>query len=251
MTTIDSNNYELWLLRYAEGELNAEERAAVDTWLESHPEAAEELALYGEAPKLERDEDVRYGTEPQRYTAPLWPRMLRCGAAAAVVIVLMTPAMRMETMERMVAATAVAENRTEDMLQHSAEKVETAMPVRPKETATMAETLASAEETEATVATDTPEEPMATVPIETDMLIVIEDDPEQATTVESWSLIVYDNTADWGDLLLAANDAYQESLNEHPLGRLVSRTLPDSRQLEERVVEPLRQRIENLKNKRK
>ena len=90
MTTIDDNNYELWLLRYAEGELNAEERAAIDTWLESHPEAAEELALYGEAPKLERDEDVRYGTEPQRYTAPLWPRMLRCGAAAAVVIVLMT-----------------------------------------------------------------------------------------------------------------------------------------------------------------
>ena len=101
------------------------------------------------------------------------------------------------------------------------------------------------------MATDTPEEPVATVPIETDMLIVIEDDPEQATTVESWSLIVYDNTADWGDLLLAANDAYQESLNEHLLGRLVSRTLPDSRQLEERVVEPLRQRIENLKNKRK
>lgn len=248
MTTIDNNNYELWLLRYAEGELNAEERAAIDTWLESHPEAAEELALYGEAPKLERDEDVRYGTEPQRYTAPLWPRMLRYGAAAAVVMALMTPAMRMGTMERLEGATAVAENRTADTLQQRTEKVETAMPVRPKETATMADAIASAEETEAT---EGAEEPVATVPIETDMLIAIEDDPEQATTVESWSLIVYDNTADWGDLLLAANDAYQESLNEHPLGRLVSRTLPDSRQLEERVVEPLRQRIENLKNKRK
>ena len=248
MTTIDDNNYELWLLRYAEGELNAEERAAIDTWLESHPEAAEELALYREAPKLEKDERVRYGGEPQRKVAPLWPRTLRFGAAAAVVMALMTPAMRMGTMERLEGATAVAENRTEDMLQHSAEKVETAMPVRPKETATMADAIASAEETEAT---EGAEEPVATVPIETDMLIVIEDDPEQATTVESWSLIVYDNTADWGDLLLAANDAYQESLNEHPLGRLVSRTLPDSRQLEERVVEPLRQRIENLKNKRK
>ena len=248
MTTIDDNNYELWLLRYAEGELNAEERAAIDTWLESHPEAAEELALYREAPKLEKDERVRYGGEPQRKVAPLWPRTLRFGAAAAVVMALMTPAMRMGTMERLEGATAVAENRTEDMLQHSAEKVETAMPVRPKETATMADAIASAEETEAT---EGAEEPVATVPIETDMLIVIEDDPEQATTVESWSLIVYDNTADWGDLLLAANDAYQESLNEHLLGRLVSRTLPDSRQLEERVVEPLRQRIENLKNKRK
>ncbi len=248
MTTIDDNNYELWLLRYAEGDLNAEERAAIDTWLESHPEAAEELALYREAPKLEKDERVRYGGEPQRKVAPLWPRTLRFGAAAAVVMALMTPAMRMGTMERLEGATAVAENRTADTLQQRTEKVETAMPVRPKETATMADAIASAEETEAT---EGAEEPVATVPIETDMLIAIEDDPEQATTVESWSLIVYDNTADWGDLLLAANDAYQESLNEHPLGRLVSRTLPDSRQLEERVVEPLRQRIENLKNKRK
>ena len=251
MTTIDDNNYELWLLRYAEGDLNAEERAAIDTWLESHPEAAEELALYREAPKLEKDERVRYGGEPQRKVAPLWPRTLRFGAAAAVVMALMTPAMRMGTMERMEGATAVAENRTEDMLQHRAKEDETTMPVRPKETATMGDALAAAEETEATVATDTPEEPVATAPIETDMLIVFEDDPEQAAPVESWSLIVYDNTADWGDLLLAANDAYHESLNEHPLGRLVSRTLPDSRQLEERVVEPLRQRIENLKNKRK
>ena len=250
MTTIDNNNYELWLLRYAEGELNAEERAAVDTWMESHPEAAEELTLYCEAPKLEKDERVRYGGESQRKVAPLWPRMLRCGAAAAVVMVLMTPAMRMGTMERMEGGTAVAENRTADTLQPRVEKVETSMPVRPKETATMADAIASAEETEATVATDTSEEPVATAPIETDMLIAIEDDPGQVATVESWSLIVYDNSADWGDLLLAANDAYQESLNEHPLGRLVSRTLPDSRQLEERVVEPLRQRIENLKNKR-
>ena len=231
MTTIDDNNYELWLLRYAEGDLNAEERAAIDTWLESHPEAAEELALYREAPKLEKDERVRYGGEPQRKVAPLWPRTLRFGAAAAVVMALMTPAMRMGTMERLEGATAVAENRTADTLQQRTEKVETAMPVRPKETATMADAIASAEETEAT---EGAEEPVATVPIETDMLIAIEDDPEQATTVESWSLIVYDNTADWGDLLLAANDA-----------------LPDSRQLEERVVEPLRQRIENLKNKRK
>lgn len=248
MTTIDNNNYELWLLRYAEGELNAEERAAVEIWLESHPEAAEELALYREAPKLEKDERVRYGGEPQRKVAPLWPRMLRCGAAAAVVMVLMTPAMRMGTMERLEGAGAVAESRTADTLQQRTEKVETAMPVRPKETTTMADAIASAEETEAT---ETIEESVATAPIETDMLIAIEDDPGQATTVESWSLIVYDNTADWGDLLLAANDAYHESLNEHPLGRLVSRTLPDSRQLEERVVEPLRQRIENLKNKRK
>ena len=60
MTTIDNNNYELWLLRYAEDELTATERNAVETWLVDHPEAAEELALYSEAPRLERDENVRY-----------------------------------------------------------------------------------------------------------------------------------------------------------------------------------------------
>ena len=60
MTTIDNNNYELWLLRYAEGELTAAECKAVEAWLASHSEAAEELALYSEAPRLERDESVRY-----------------------------------------------------------------------------------------------------------------------------------------------------------------------------------------------
>ena len=57
---IDNNNYELWLLRYAEGELTAVERETVEAWLADHPEAAEELALYSEAPRLERDENVRY-----------------------------------------------------------------------------------------------------------------------------------------------------------------------------------------------
>jgi hypothetical protein len=83
------------------------------------------------------------------------------------------------------------------------------------------------------------------------MLIAFEDDPAEAAPIESWNLIVYDRSADWGDMLLAANDAYHEALNEHPLGRLVSRTLPDSRQLEEAVVAPLRQRIDNKKNNRK
>ena len=52
MTTIDNNNYELWLLRYAEGELTVAECEAVEAWLASHPEAAEELALYSEALRL-------------------------------------------------------------------------------------------------------------------------------------------------------------------------------------------------------
>lgn len=98
MTKIDNNNYELWLLRYAEGELTATERNAVETWLVDHPEAAEELVLYGEAPRLERDEMVTYAALPQQHTEPLWPALLRWSAAAAIVLALMVPALRMGTM---------------------------------------------------------------------------------------------------------------------------------------------------------
>ena len=120
MATIDNNNYELWLLRYAEGELTDSERNEVEAWLQSHPEAAEELALYNEAPRLERDENVRYTRlsplAPQDHLSPftfhlspftfhlspftfhLSP-LLRWSAAAAVLIALMLPALRMGTMD--------------------------------------------------------------------------------------------------------------------------------------------------------
>lgn len=91
MITIDNNNYELWLLRYAEGDLTADECKAVEQWLESHPEAAEELALYNEAPRLEKDESVRYTAAIPQKTMPLWPALLRWSAAAAVVAALMVP----------------------------------------------------------------------------------------------------------------------------------------------------------------
>jgi hypothetical protein len=50
-------------------------------------------------------------------------------------------------------------------------------------------------------------------------------------------------------MLLAANDAYREGLSEYPMGRLVSRALPDSRQLAESFVEPMREKIDNIKSK--
>lgn len=112
MTTIDNNNYELWLLRYAEDELTAVERETVEAWLADHPEAAEELALYSEAPRLERDETVTYAAAPLQPARSLWPALLRWSAAAAVVVALMVPALRMGTMgqlepqEPLVVATA-------------------------------------------------------------------------------------------------------------------------------------------------
>lgn len=87
MVTIDDNNYELWLLRYAEQELTAEERETVEAWLAEHSEAVSELALYNEAPRLQRDESIKY----YAHTKPLWPVLLHWGAAAAVVVALIIP----------------------------------------------------------------------------------------------------------------------------------------------------------------
>jgi len=253
MTTIDNNNYELWLLRYAEGDLNAEERAAVETWLASHPDAAGELALYNEAPRLEKDESVRYRATPLHRPKPLWSAMLRFGAAAAVVLLLMLPAMRMGIMDKMEVPLFVAENRSvaeplqkQQQLPQQPVVQPTPRPVPSIPFIPSIPSIASIPSIETDTST-----PVAPAPIETDMLIAFEDDPAEAAPIETWNLIVYDRSADWGDMLLAANDAYHEALNEHPLGRLVSRTLPDRNQLEEAVVAPLRQRIDNKKNNRK
>ena len=254
MTTIDNNNYELWLLRYAEGDLNAGERAAVESWLSSHPDAAELLTLYNEAPRLEKDESVRYGATPLHRPMPLWPAVLRFGAAAAVVLLLMLPAMRMGIMDKMEVPLFVAENRSvAEPLQKQQQQLPQQPVVQPTPRPVPSipfipsiPSIASIPSIETDTST-----PVAPAPIETDMLIAFEDDPAEAAPIESWNLIAYDRSADWGDMLLAANDAYHEALNEHPLGRLVSRTLPDSRQLEEAVVAPLRQRIDNKKNNRK
>lgn len=252
MTTIDNNNYELWLLRYAEGDLNAAERAAVESWLASHPDAAEELALYNEAPRLEKDESVRYGATPLHRPKPLWPAVLRFGAAAAVVLLLMLPAMHMGIMDKMEVPLFVAENRPvaeTPQQQQQLQQLPVIQPVsRPVPSISSIPSIASIPSIPS-IETDT-STPVTPAPIETDMLIAFEDDPAEAAPIESWNLIVYDRSADWGDMLLAANDAYHEALNEHPLGRLVSRTLPDSRQLEEAVVAPLRQRLDNKKNNR-
>lgn len=256
MTTIDNNNYELWLLRYAEGDLTAEERAAVETWLASHPDAAEELALYNEAPRLERDETVKYRATPLHRPKPLWPAVLRFGAAAAVVLLLMLPAMRMGLMDKMETPLLVAENRPAADSQQPAMQQQPALQPTPNPQPSIPS--APSIPSIPSIASIDSIAPIPSIPssnplppIETDMLIAFEDDPAEAAPIETWNLIVYDRSADWGDMLLAANDAYHEALNEHPIGRLVSRTLPDRNQLEEAVVAPLRQRIDNKKNNRK
>lgn len=50
--TITTDNYEEYFYQYCEGELNAEERAAVEAFAAQHPNLAEELSLYDPALKL-------------------------------------------------------------------------------------------------------------------------------------------------------------------------------------------------------
>jgi hypothetical protein len=51
--TITTDNYEEYFYQYCEGELTADERAAVEAFVTQHPELAEELSLYDPALKLE------------------------------------------------------------------------------------------------------------------------------------------------------------------------------------------------------
>ena len=262
MNPIDNTNYELWLLRYAEGDLSAAECAAVEAWLESHPEAAEELALYREAPRLEKDRSVpAYGGNlgNQSNLRPLWPAFLRWSAAAAVVAALMVPALRMDGMlPKEKEPVLVAENRmsvppvptthTLSLPENSTstvksnptaiETIEIIKDIEPMESIKSIDSINSMESIKAPVL------------IEVSSLIAYEEEAVPADTLHSPSLIAYEPD-DWGDRLLALNDATHETLSHSLVGRFVSRRLPDNRQLEERVVEPLRERMDNLKNKLK
>ncbi len=110
MVTIDDSNYELWLVRYADGELSTTERVAVEDWLAQHPAAAEELALYNEAPRLAADTSVHYaGGHRHVVVAPLWRKAGSWAAAAAVVAALMLPLQVHEESPVAVAPVQVAE----------------------------------------------------------------------------------------------------------------------------------------------
>lgn len=199
MMNINDNNYELWLLRYAEQELTEAERAEVEQWLASHPEAAEELALYNEAPRLERKEEVRYAaTTYQHNERPLWGAAWRWAAAAAVVLALMVPGLRNVTSP---APRLIADNNATPELQES---IEPAVPleipeptVQPRRKATLVakadiaqplpqqpiETPAPIEQTEPIVTLDSLVHIEQPLPQYVDNLIVYEDEPVTADPV--------------------------------------------------------------------
>jgi hypothetical protein len=206
METIDNNNYELWLLRYAEQELTDGEREVVEQWLADHPEAADELVLYADAPRLEKDESVRFAAAVSPRTEPLWPAMLRWSAAAAVVAALMVPAIggitEMESGEWRVESGEVAQaDLNEELIiknEELPEEVRSEVPVvkavaRPQEELVIAEAIEETPSAEPALDESEKPEVLPTVPevIYTDNLIVYEQAPD---TVYTNNLIVYDDS---------------------------------------------------------
>lgn len=253
-TKIDNTNYELWLLRYAEGDLGADERAAVEAWLAGHPEAAAELALYREAPRLERDQSVRYIATPLQpaATRPLWPLLARWSAAAAVIAALMLPALRMGGLATLPpqeeAPQMIAEATLPAAVKEQAKTIATKKKPEKLENPEKLEKLERLEKPEAPLTKDSLSPvPSPTAPLPSTNLIALE---EEAAPIPSQSLIAQEPD-DWGDRLLALNSATHESLSHTTGGRLVSRLLPGNDQLTEHLVDPLREGMNNIRNKRK
>lgn len=83
---INAENYEHRFFLYAEGLLPEEERIEVEAYMAAHPELAEELALYAEAPRLEADKegyDDKYGLKHKSFGG--W-RYAAAAVLAAVAI---------------------------------------------------------------------------------------------------------------------------------------------------------------------
>ena len=88
---VTMDNYEEYLLRQVDGELDAEERAALDAFLEAHPACREELAWL-EKTRLLPEEPLPYPAKAALYrregTLPLLRRGWLRYAAAAVLLLL-------------------------------------------------------------------------------------------------------------------------------------------------------------------
>lgn len=82
---INTDNYELYFFQYQEGMLDESARREVEAFMAQHPDLAEEMTLYAEAPVLTAEEAAfPFKESLHRKEAPvLW---WRYAAAAAVVV---------------------------------------------------------------------------------------------------------------------------------------------------------------------
>jgi hypothetical protein len=248
METINNNNYELWLVRYADGDLTADERKAVEQWLEGHPEAAEELKLYNEAPQLERDESVQYEAtvlQPTERVRPLWPSVLRWSAVAAVVVLLAIPAVRWLSPQEQPVVMAQAEPEAEPVVAADSLAAPVETPVVERRSMVVARPQPEAEPLLAEAVEEVvPEEPEPEVFVPEVEPLLAEEAPvevkEESTTepaVEEQQLIYVDNlfVVDSGNVieqrLLAVNETIKERLQGTYLGRRLARRMPTDDEL--------------------
>ena len=230
---LSKKNYELWLVRYAEGELTTAERQEVETWLAGHPEAAEELRLYNEAPRLQRDESVLYVAAMPPQTKPLWSTAWRWVAAAAVVLLLLTP-MTLSLFRGNNQPVEVAQITLPPSASAVVDSVVVATPSRLRPRPIIRQIID--EEVASQQLFDCVENYASPLPLpislpQTDVqeLFVMASEEQQLVYVDN--LFVEDTTTDLEQYLLATNDAAKEALQGTWLGRRLARRLPDDEQL--------------------
>ena len=263
METINNDNYELWLVRYADGELTDAECKAVEQWLKQHPEAAGELKLYCEAPRLERDEAVVYAATVSQHSEtvrPLWLTVLRWSAAAVALLALLPLVLRMfkpaaevpvlvaEVEQIPAVGTRRAVSAEDEALvvgtrrAVSAEDEALAVGTRRAVSATakvrhssLADTARCVPTVEAVLVA---EEVPAVEAIEPVLVAAVEPLPVPCDTVLPCRELIYvDNlfTVDSGSVieqrLLAANEAVKERLQGTWLGRRLARRMPTDEEL--------------------
>lgn len=227
MTTIDDTNYELFLLQYAEGMLSDTERGEVEAWLVLHPEAAEELALYAEAPRLERDPSVAYAVEPPQPSRPLWPALLRWSAAAAVLAALMLPALRRGSMGKpepqQPPLIAAVQNTPGTQSTPSSQNT-------PKKTLVTIDTIVTIK----TIDNLPPEAPPLFAQQEDTLPLLPQEPQESPAVIPSTSLIVYlpapdtvytDNLIVYDDSRPRLRDLAAEWVEDTPVGKFIRRNL--------------------------
>ena len=89
---ITMENYEGWLMRYADNQLNASDRREAETFLSEHPELQEELALLSDSSLKITAPDTAYPYkeallhEEVHRIVPPWRRPLSIAASAALLI---------------------------------------------------------------------------------------------------------------------------------------------------------------------
>lgn len=256
MITINDTNYELWLLRLADGDLSADETAAVRQWLESHPDAQAELQQYTEAPRLQADDAVVYPHPEQLRRQPHspWSAVIRFAAAAAILAALIVPAVFLFRQPapaegpQLAAVTSVVTS----VLPVAVDDTVSQRPGNPLPTRPMAVAAPVTSEPHPLVADNAAvEEPLpetgvsiSTEPLpeyeESTSLIVVVDDP----VVYVNNLIVRDTSTTLSDRLYAANSLLHTTLDAIPGGSNIAAIIPSNQTLERRLVQPVQQRIQ-------